>query len=54
MLSDSLVNNRYRKNTNPDNIAATGYPEDPGNDKRFISSIGSINRKANVEWEELE
>lgn len=38
----SLVNNRYRKNTNPDNIAATGYPEDPGNDERFIYNVGAI------------
>src|ERR1043166_1633338 len=38
----SLVNNRYRKNTNPDNLAATGYPEDPGNDERFIYNVGSI------------
>lgn len=38
----SLVNNRYRKNTNPDNIAATGYLEDPGNDERFIYNVGSI------------
>ena len=30
----SLVNNRYRKNTNPDNAAATGYAEDPGNDSK--------------------
>jgi Tc toxin complex TcA C-terminal TcB-binding domain len=38
----SLVNNRYRKNTNPDNIATTGYLEDPGNDERFIYNVGSI------------
>ncbi len=38
----SLVNNRYRKNTNPDNSAATGYLEDPGNDERFIYNVGSI------------
>ncbi len=38
----SLVNNRYRKNTNPDNTAATGYLEDPGNDERFIYNVGSI------------
>ncbi|ACE06710.1 hypothetical protein Aasi_1417 [Candidatus Amoebophilus asiaticus 5a2] len=34
----SLVNNRYRKNTN----AGTGYAEDPGNDERFIYNIGAI------------
>ncbi|NMH88793.1 Tc toxin subunit A-related protein [Flavivirga algicola] len=38
----SLVNNRYRKNTNPDNAAATGYVEDPGNDERFIYNVGAI------------
>lgn len=38
----SLVNNRYRKNTNPDNAAATGYPEDPGNDERFVYNVGAI------------
>jgi hypothetical protein len=38
----SLVSNRYRKNTNPDNIATTGYLEDPGNDERFIYNVGSI------------
>ncbi len=38
----SLVNNRYRKNANPDNSAATGYAEDPGNDERFIYNIGAI------------
>jgi Tc toxin complex TcA C-terminal TcB-binding domain len=38
----SLINNRYRKNTNPDNIATTGYLEDPGNDERFIYNVGSI------------
>ena len=38
----SLVNNRYRKNTNPDNAALTGYPEDPGNDERFIYNVGAI------------
>ncbi len=38
----SLVNNRYRKNTNPDNIAATGYLEDPGNDERFTYNVGAI------------
>ena len=38
----SLVSNRYRKNTNPDNIATTGYLEDPGNDERFIYNVGAI------------
>jgi len=38
----SLVNNRYRKITNPDNAASTGYAEDPGNDERFIYNIGAI------------
>lgn len=38
----SLVSNRYRKNINPDNIAATGYTEDPGNDERFIYNVGTI------------
>ena len=38
----SLINNKYRKNTNPDNLAATGYTEDPGNDERFIYNVGSI------------
>ena len=38
----SLVNNRYRKNINPDNVANTGYAEDPGNDDRFIYNIGAI------------
>jgi len=37
----SLVSNRYRKNSNPDN-AATGYAEDPGNDPRFVYNVGSI------------
>lgn len=38
----SLVSNRYRKNTNPDNGAATGYLEDLGNDERFVYNVGSI------------
>jgi hypothetical protein len=38
----SLVSNRYRKNNNPDNAAATGYTEDPGNDERFVYNVGSI------------
>jgi hypothetical protein len=38
----SMVSNRYRKNTNPDNSATTGYLEDPGNDERFVYNVGSI------------
>ncbi len=38
----SLVNNRYRKNTNSDNAAGTGYAEDPGNDERFVYNVGTI------------
>jgi len=38
----SLVSNKYRKNTNPDNLAKTGYLEDPGNDKRFVYNVGAI------------
>ena len=38
----SLINNRFRKNTNLDNSASTLYLEDPGNDERFIYNIGSI------------
>ncbi|MGY0035284.1 Tc toxin subunit A-related protein [Pedobacter sp. NJ-S-72] len=39
----SLVKNKYRKNMNPDNSAATGYTEDPaGNDERFIFNLGAI------------
>lgn len=38
----SLVSNQYRKNTNPDNAAATGYLEDPGNDERFVYNVGAI------------
>ena len=38
----SLINNRYRKNINPDNSASTGYIEDPGNDERFVYNIGTI------------
>lgn len=37
----SLVNNRYRKNTNPD-TANTGYAEDLGNDERFVYNVGAI------------
>ena len=38
----SLVSNKYRKNTNPDNISGTGYAEDPANDERFIYNVGAI------------
>jgi hypothetical protein len=38
----SLINNRYRKNINPDNLATTGYIEDPGNDERFVYNVGTI------------
>ncbi len=38
----SQVSNRYRKNTNPDNLAGTGYAEDPGNDERFVYNVGAI------------
>ncbi len=38
----SLVSNKYRKNTNPDNLATTGYAEDPGNDERFVYNVGAI------------
>ncbi len=38
----SLVSNRYRKNTNPDNGSGSGYIEDPGNDERFVYNVGSI------------
>ena len=38
----SLVNNRYRKNTNPDNSNGDGYTEMPGNDERFIYNVGAI------------
>ncbi len=38
----SLVNNRYRKNTNADNISGTGYIEDLGNDERFVYNVGAI------------
>lgn len=31
----SLMKSRYRKNADPDNLAGTGYIEDPGNDNRF-------------------
>lgn len=38
----SMLSNRYRRNTNPDNGAATGYTEDPGNDERFTYNVGAI------------
>jgi hypothetical protein len=38
----SLVKNKYRKNTNPDNSAGTGYGEDTGNDERFTYTVGAI------------
>lgn len=38
----SMLSNRYRRNTNPDNGAATGYTEDPGNDERFSYNVGAI------------
>ncbi|HLP37239.1 neuraminidase-like domain-containing protein [Lacibacter sp.] len=38
----SLVSNKYRKNMNPDNAAATGYAEDIGNDERFVYNVGAI------------
>lgn len=38
----SLVSNKYRKNTNPDNAAGTGYGEDWGNDERFVYNLGAI------------
>jgi Tc toxin complex TcA C-terminal TcB-binding domain/Neuraminidase-like domain/Salmonella virulence plasmid 28.1kDa A protein len=34
----SLINNKYRKNTNP----ATQYAEESGNDERFIYNVGAI------------
>ena len=37
----SLVSNRYRKDTKPDNAAGTGY-QDLGNDERFNYNIGTI------------
>ncbi len=40
----SLVSNRYRKNTNPDNGSGSGYIEDPGNDdERFVYNVGLFN-----------
>jgi len=38
----SLVSNRYRKNTNPNNLADTKYLEDLGNDERFVYNVGAI------------
>ncbi len=37
-----LVGNKYRKNTDADNTAGTGYAEDPGNDERFLYNVGSV------------
>ncbi|EPC01624.1 hypothetical protein L861_16530 [Litchfieldella anticariensis FP35 = DSM 16096] len=38
----SLVSNKYRRDLQPDNLAGTGYAEDPGNDGRFVYNIGAI------------
>ena len=38
----SLTSNRYRKDLRPDNLALTGYAEDPGNDERFAYNLGTI------------
>jgi hypothetical protein len=38
----SLIKNKYRKNTNPNNLATTGYAEDLGNDERFMYNVGAI------------
>ncbi|GAA4026859.1 neuraminidase-like domain-containing protein [Actimicrobium antarcticum] len=38
----SLTSNRYRKDLRPDNLALTGYSEDPGNDERFVYNLGTI------------
>ncbi len=38
----SLVKNAYRKATSADNLAGTGYQEDPGNDERFAYNLGAI------------
>ena len=38
----SLTSNRYRKSLAPDNIALSGYAEDPGNDERFVYNLGTI------------
>ena len=38
----SLTSNRYRKDLRPDNLALTGYNEDPGNDERFVYNLGTI------------
>ncbi|HJQ08282.1 MAG TPA: neuraminidase-like domain-containing protein [Candidatus Saccharimonadales bacterium] len=45
----SLISNKYRKNTNPDNLAGTGYAEDPGNDERFTYNVGTIQSIATSE-----
>ena len=38
----SLTSNRYRKDHRSDNLALTGYSEDPGNDERFVYNLGTI------------
>lgn len=38
----SLTSNKYRKDVRPDNLAGTGYDEDPGNDERFTYNVGAI------------
>ncbi|MFL5739895.1 MAG: neuraminidase-like domain-containing protein [Flavisolibacter sp.] len=38
----SMISNKYRKNNNPDNAAATGYTEDLANDERFVYNVGAI------------
>ena len=38
----SLTDNRYRKDLRSDNLALTGYSEDPGNDERFVYNLGTI------------
>jgi Tc toxin complex TcA C-terminal TcB-binding domain/Neuraminidase-like domain/Salmonella virulence plasmid 28.1kDa A protein len=38
----SLTSNRYRKDLRSDNLALTGYSEDPGNDERFVYNLGTI------------
>lgn len=37
----TLLGNKYRKNTNPNNAAGTGYFESPGADERFAYNVGS-------------
>jgi hypothetical protein len=38
----SLMNNRYRKNANLDNVATTGYTESPADDERFNYNTGTL------------